>query len=108
MLDVIDGLEIDDRPECHHRVKHQSLQTIEIVNGEHEQKRGKDAEYCIIRKEGLSLFLLVVVDSKPRVRDAPNYKPINILSLFGGRRVHRRRNLVMMPVQMMIGEMHVV
>lgn len=108
MFNVIDGLKIDDRPECHHRVKHQCLHTIEIVNGEHEKQRGKDTKHRIISEECLSLLLLIIVNSKPRISDAPNYKLINILPFFRSRRVHRCCNLIVMPIQMMVCEMHVV
>ena len=107
MLDIVNGLEVYDRKNNHKGMDYKRLSTKEVLNSIRKNQSRNNTQHSIIHKECLSQLFLIFVHSFPRIYHASYNKGIYILSFFRSGWVQRCCNPDMMPMQMMIGEVHV-
>ena len=107
MLYIVDCFKIKYSSIGNEDIDYTCLETIDFEHQTHEKQGGHCTQHSIVCEEGLLLLLLHFVHTLVRSEEGLEEELVNIVALDGTRRVLGSCNFPVMPIKMLVGEVHI-
>jgi hypothetical protein len=107
MLNIVDGLEIDDSPAGNDQIDQKGKPSKDKIDPTGKYNRRNHAQNRIVIPQGLSRFPFIVIDPLPGIPDAPHNEMIHRFALERSRWIDGCGHVAVVSVEMVVGEMSV-